>query len=97
MKDPIKFTIELMQQTAGKNNKDIADILKIKPPTYTQYLNSNFQSLIRFISIADHCGYKTVLINEDKKLKLNLTKLLKDSETGSINSKDIDDNIFNNE
>lgn len=95
MKNVIKFAIELMQQSAGKTSKDIAELLKIKAPTYTQYLSSNFQSLIRFIKIADFCGYKVKLINKNKNMKLNLTKLLKDAEEGNINNEEvfeIDDN-----
>lgn len=95
MKNVIKFAIELMQQSAGKTSKDIAALLNIKAPTYTQYLSSNFQSLIRFIKIADFCGYKVKLINKNKNMKLNLTKLLKDAEEGNINNEEvfeIDDN-----
>lgn len=95
MKNIIKFTIELMQQSAGKTSKDIAKLLNIKASTYTQYLTSNFQSLIRFIKIADFCGYKVKLINKNKNMKLNLTRLLKDAEEGNINNEEvfeIDDN-----
>ena len=95
MENIIKFTIELMQQTAGKTSKDIAALLNIKAPTYTQYLTSNFQSLIRFIKIADFCGYKVKLINKDKNMKLNLTKLLKDSEAGNIDNEAVLDNDDN--
>ena len=85
-RQPIKFIIELMQHTAGKNSQDIARELNIKSPTYTQYLNGSFQSLIRFIYIADLCGYKIKLINKDKNMKINLTSFLKrDSNIDSIN------------
>ena len=98
MTEPIKFTIELMQQTAGKTSRDTAKFLNIKAPTYTQYLNSNFQSLIRFIKIADFCGYKVKLINKDKNMKLNLTKLLKDAEDGTVTNLETEQSsILNND
>lgn len=77
---PIKFFIDLMTATGQTTQTEIAKQLKITKSSYTQYLNSNFASILRFISIADICGFSVHLVNKKKNMNLNMTKMLKESE-----------------
>lgn len=75
----IKFFIDLMSVTGGINQTDIANKLKITKSSYTQYLNSNFGSLLRFIAIAELCGFSIHLINKKKNMDIDMTEMLKDN------------------
>lgn len=77
---PIKFFIDLMTATGQTTQTEIAKKLKITKSSYTQYLNSNFASLLRFISIADICGFSVHLVNKNKNMNIDITKMIKESE-----------------
>lgn len=51
----IKNVLKLVNQAAGKNGNDIAKALNITAAAYSQYLNSDFTSLTRFIEICKIC------------------------------------------
>ena len=78
--EAIRFIIQMMQQSAGKNSSDIAKYLKVSNSAYTQYLNGSFSALLRFIKIAKFCGYDINITNKEKAIDVNLTNLIyKDS------------------
>lgn len=78
--EAIRFLIQMMQQSAGKNSKDISEALKITSSAYTQYLNGSFAALLRFIKIAKICGYTIHIVNEKKNINIDLTNMIyKDS------------------
>ena len=76
----IKFFIDLMSVTGGVNQSEIANKLKITKSSYTQYLNSNFGSLLRFIAIAELCGFSIHLVNKKKNMNIDMTEMLKDNK-----------------
>ena len=76
----IKFFIDLMTVTGNKSQSEIAKDLNITKSSYTQYLNSNFASLLRFISVAALCGFEIHLINSKKNMNINMTEMLKDND-----------------
>ena len=76
----IKFFIDLMSVTGGVNQSEIANKLKITKSSYTQYLNSNFGSLLRFIVIAELCGFSIHLVNKKKNMNIDMTEMLKDNK-----------------
>lgn len=51
----IKNVLKLVNQAAGKNGNDISKALNISPAAYSQYLKSDFTSVIRFIEICKIC------------------------------------------
>ncbi len=61
----IKSTIKLINQSAGKNGSAIAKELKITPGAYSQYLNSDFSSLERFIKICKLCNCEITISNKN--------------------------------
>ena len=76
----IKFFIDLMSVTGGVNQSEIANKLKITKSSYTQYLNSNFGSLLRFIAIAELCGFSIHLVNKKKNMNIDMTEKLKENK-----------------
>ncbi len=74
--ESIRFIIQMMQQSAGKTSKDLADHLKVSTSAYTQYLNGSFAALIRFIRIAKFCGYDINISNKDKGININLSEMV---------------------
>ena len=76
----IKFFIDLMTVTGNTNQSDIAKHLNISKSSYTQYLNSNFASLLRFITIAELCGFDIHLVHDKKNMNINMTEMLKDDK-----------------
>lgn len=61
----IKSVIKLINQAAGKNGSTIAKELQITPGAYSQYLNSDFSSLIRFIDICKICNCEITISNKN--------------------------------
>ena len=76
----IKFFIDLMTVTGNTNQKELAKDLNISKSSYTQYLNSNFASLLRFIAIAELCGFEVHLINNKKNMNINMTEMLNNND-----------------
>ena len=61
----IKNVLKMVNQAAGKNGSEIAKILKVTPGAYSQYLNSDFSSLIRFIEICKICNCEITISNKN--------------------------------
>ena len=61
----IKNTLKLINQAAGKNGSTIAKELNVTPGAYSQYLNSDFSSLIRFIEICKICNCEITISNKN--------------------------------
>ena len=61
----IKNIIKTVNQAAGKNGNDIAKELNITPGRYSQYLNSDFLQLIRFIEICKICECEITISNKN--------------------------------
>ena len=74
--ESIRFIIQMMQQSAGKTSKDLAEHLKVTTSAYTQYLNGSFAALIRFIKIAKFCGYDISISNEEEGININLSEMV---------------------
>lgn len=54
-----------MNQAAGKNGSAIAKELQVTPGAYSQYLNSDFSSLERFIKICKICGCEITITSKN--------------------------------
>lgn len=61
----IKNIIKTINQAAGKNGNEIAKELNITPGRYSQYLNSDFTQLNRFIEICKICGCEITITNKN--------------------------------
>ena len=61
----IKNTLKMINQAAGKNGSAIAKELNITPGAYSQYLNSDFSSLIRFIDICKICDCEITITSKN--------------------------------
>ena len=60
----LKNTIKTMIAAAGKTGAGISKELQITRAAFTQYLNSDFSQVKRFIKIADLCGFQVVIKNK---------------------------------
>lgn len=60
-----KSILKLVNQAAGKNGSAIAKELQITPGAYSQYLNSDFSSLERFIKICKICGCEITITSKN--------------------------------
>ena len=61
----LKNVLKLVNQAAGKNGSQISKELNITPGAYSQYLNSDFSSLVRFIEICKICGCEITISNKN--------------------------------
>lgn len=60
-----KMLLKLVNQAAGKTGSAIAKELKITPGAYSQYLNSDFSSLTRFIEICKICNCEITITSKN--------------------------------
>ena len=61
----LKNTIKTMIAAAGKSGAGISRELHITRAAFTQFLNSDFLQVKRFIKIASLCNFEIVLRNKD--------------------------------
>ena len=61
----LKSTIKTMIAAAGKSGAGISRELHITRAAFTQFLNSDFLQVKRFIKIASLCDFEIVLRNKN--------------------------------